>query len=145
MAGFLEHYGEGDAERARLWKRLIAAALIVLVVSVSLFLFLRNRRQKERVREFVSLLQRKEYPAAYALWGCTESTPCPTYPMEKFLADWGPEGPYKDLSAFEITRAKACGSGVMVYTRFGNQGEEILWVEGDQMTIGFAPWPVCPP
>jgi hypothetical protein len=145
MAGYLEHYGAGDERRSRNVKRALLAFFIVGVVAVVAFVFFHNRRQKLRVEEFGSLLQRKDYKAAHALWGCTDSHPCPNYSFDKFLADWGPESKYRDVQSVAIIKSRACGSGVIVTADFGNQRSEILWVEGPELAIGFSPWPVCPP
>ncbi|MFN0166825.1 MAG: hypothetical protein ACKV22_10380 [Bryobacteraceae bacterium] len=144
MAEFLEHYGEKDERKSRLIKRVIGGVLLVLIVAGGLFFLFHNRKQKERVTGFVELLRKKQYTEAYALWGCTEAAPCRNYAYDKFLEDWGPKSKYAEVGEFAITRARSCGSGVIVYVSFGRSGEEILWVDGPQMIVGFSPWPSCP-
>jgi hypothetical protein len=145
MAGYLEHYGAGDEQRSRIVKRALLAVLIVGIIGVAAAVFFHNRSQKLRVEKFASFLQAKDYKAAYALWGCTDTQPCPHYAFDKFIADWGPDSKYKDVQSVAIVKSRSCGTGVIVTADFGQQRTEILWVEGSELVIGFSPWPVCPP
>lgn len=145
MSGFLDHYGEGDARREKIWKRVVLISLAVLIAALAAFFGLRNYRQKARVSEFASTLQKKDYQAAYRFWGCSDASPCPDYSYEKFLEDWGPKSPYADVASYSITRSRRCGDGVIVIVNFGASREEKFWVEGPDLTIGYSPWPVCPP
>jgi hypothetical protein len=145
MAGYLDHYGEGHEQRAKRKKLIVVVALSVLIVSAGLYFGLRNYRQKAQIKQFVELLQKHDYPAAYRMWGCTESKPCPDYSFDKFMEDWGPRSKYAQVAAFHIAKSKSCGSGVMVTVDFDQNREERLWVEGSDMTIGYSPWSVCPP
>jgi hypothetical protein len=145
MPGYLDHYGEGHEQRARRTRRIVAAVLILIVGGGGLYLFLRNYSQKSKVKQFVELLQNHDYSGSYRLWGCTETKPCPEYAFTKFMEDWGPQSRYAQIESFQITRSRACGSGVIVSVDFGQNRQERFWVEGSEMTIGFSPWPVCPP
>lgn len=144
MPGYLDRYGEGDEQRSRRNRRIIIVALLAILAGGGLYFGLRNFRQKSRVKEFVGLIQKRDYTGAYRLWGCTETQPCPDYPYNKFLEDWGPQSPNAQIPSFEITRSRSCGSGVIVTVELGNNREERFWVEGREMTIGFSPWSVCP-
>ena len=144
MPGYLDRYGEGYEERARRNRRIIAAVLIVIVGGGGLYFGLRNYRQKSKVKQFVELVQNHDYPGAYGLWGCTEAKPCPDYPFNKFMEDWGPQSPHAQVDSFEITRSRACGSGVIVSVDFGRNRVERFWVESSEMTVGYSPWSVCP-
>jgi hypothetical protein len=44
-----------------------------------------------------------------------------------------------------VKRTKYCGHGVIVTLVFGKDEETLLWVESKDLTLGFAPWPVCNP
>lgn len=145
MAGYLDRYGEGDERRERRRKRIILAAFVVVVLAVGLYVGFKNYRQKEQVKHFAELLQKQDYPGAYQLWGCTDSKPCRDYPFNKFLEDWGPKSRYTQISSFRITKDRKCGSGVIIFADFGNHREEKFWVEGPEMTLGYSPWPACPP
>ena len=144
MPSYLDRYGEGYEQRAKRTKRIIAAILIVVVGGAGLYLSLRNHRQKAQVSQFVELLQKRDYTAAYRLWGCTEIKPCPDYTFQKFMEDWGPQSKYAQIASFGIARSKACGSGVIVTVDMDRNREERFWVEDRDLTIGFSPWQVCP-
>ena len=145
MASYLETYGEGHEQKSKIRKRVIYGTIAAILIATAVYLFFHNRQQKLRVERFVELLRSKDYPAAYALWGCTPSTPCPDYKFDKFMEDWGPASTYATINAFGITKARSCGSGVIIHASFGEGKSETFWVEGEKMTIGFSPWPVCPP
>jgi hypothetical protein len=144
MSGYLDHYGEGFEQRAKRTKLLVAVVLIALFGGGGLYLALRNYRQKAQVKQFVELLQKSDYTGAYRLWGCTDAKPCPDYPFTKFMEDWGPKSKYAQIASFDITKSRACGSGVIVTVDLGQSREERFWVETADMTIGYSPWTVCP-
>jgi hypothetical protein len=60
------------------------------------------------------------------------------------MADWGPKSKYAQIASFDITKSRACGSGVIVTVDLGQNREERFWVETADMTIGYSPWTVCP-
>jgi len=133
MAGYLANYGAGDERREKLIRRLIIAAAVVVVAGGILYYFLKDFRQERQTRMFFALLEKHDYQAAYQLWGCTESKPCRDYPFKDFMDDWGPKSARGDVGAYHIT------------VDFGKNQQEKLWVERDDLTIGFSPWPGCPP
>src|SRR5437867_1514545 len=143
MPGYLDHYGEGDEKRSKRNRLIVIVTLAVLVTAGGLYFGFRNFRQKSRVKQFVEMLQKQDYAAAYSLWGCTDTSPCKDYPREKFMEDWGPQSSNAKIPSFEITKSRACGSGVIVTVSLGNR-EERFWVENRDMVIGFSPWSVCP-
>ncbi|MGH9721336.1 MAG: hypothetical protein ACRD8O_14080 [Bryobacteraceae bacterium] len=142
--GYLDHYGERDARREKHWKRFWLGLIVLIVVSISAFLLLRNHKQKAQVREFIEHLQKKDYTAAYGLWGCTDAAPCRDYPFNKFMGDWGPQSRYGQIAGYNITRTRGCGSGVIVTVDFGGGREEKFWVENRDLTVTSSPWSVCP-
>jgi hypothetical protein len=143
MPGYLDRYGEGHEKRAKRIRILIIVALVVIVGGGGLYFALRNYRQKAQVKAFIELIQKRDYQAAYRMWGCTESKPCPEYPFNKFMEDWGPQSQNAQIGSFEITRSRGCGSGVIVSTSLGGRTER-FWVENRDLTIGYSPWSVCP-
>jgi hypothetical protein len=146
MAGYLANYGIGDEQREKIIRRLILIAILVVVAAGVLFFFLKNYRQEQQARKFFQLLEKHAYPAAYALWGCTEAKPCRDYPFKNFMDDWGPQSPRGEIDPYHIKKSRSCGSGVILTVAVGKQQqEEKLWVEKDDLTIGFSPWPGCPP
>jgi len=159
MAGYLDQYGAGDERREKRNKLLlISAAAAALVLFLWFFLFvwdkteilrwpalarlaqtLRNHRQESRVKEFFDLLARNDYARAYTLWGCSETQPCKEYPYTEFLKDW------RDAKSYSILKSRSCGSGVIITTESGNHEEKALWVQRNDLTIGFSPFPTCTP
>jgi hypothetical protein len=164
MAGYLDQYGAGDERREKRnrWI-LISGAVALLILFLWFFFFvwdkteilrseslarlaqvLRNHRQESRVKSFVEDLQRKDYQAAYGLWGCSVAQPCQSYPFPEFMKDWGP-GSVRNPSSYTILKSRSCGNGVIVTVDFGPNQEDALWVQRKDLTLGFSPFPVCAP
>jgi len=158
MAGYLAHYGEGQEQREKRIRRAVITGLILFgVLGLYLLTFktpileryirvvqvLKNHAAEKRVEMFLELLAKRDYKAAYALWGCTDEKPCRDYPFQNFMDDWGPKGSPSGGEAFHTTRSRACGSGVILTVISGTR-EEKLWAERDGLTLGFSPYPGCP-
>ncbi|MGP8243885.1 MAG: hypothetical protein ACLQVN_05125 [Bryobacteraceae bacterium] len=141
MAGYLDHYGAGEERRAKIIKIVLFSVLGLIVIGGPLVFNFYDWRQEHEVNRFFKLLAAKDYTGAYALWGCTAAKPCSGYSMAAFLQDWGPA---RDVSHPKITRSRSCGSGVIVTVDFGNNQQEHFWVQRDDLTIGFSPYPGCP-
>jgi hypothetical protein len=144
MESYLYRYGEGHEQRSKRKKRIIAGIALAIVAGLSVYSALHNHQQKARVTQFMELLQKHDYAAAYRLWGCTETKPCPDYKFDKFMEDWGPQSKYAQIGSFSIAKSKSCGSGVMITVGMDQGRSERFWVENSDMTIGFSPWQVCP-
>ena len=144
MAGYLDAYGAGDERRELLRKGVVLWGLAVAAASTVLYFTARTWRQERVVKQFVALLQQKEYQDAYKLWGCTPETPCKYYPPERFTADWGPSGTYADMAAARIENIDYCDTGVVFSVTFPKTETIGLWVERDTNIISFAPWVRCP-
>jgi|SRR6185437_1254446 hypothetical protein len=142
MAGYLDQYGAGDERRAKIFKSIAIAVAVLVFVGGPLFFIFHNYRQERQVKQFFNLLAAHDYKGAYALWGCTDAKPCTGYSMQAFMDDWGPQK--ADPSNMSITRSRSCGSGVILTVHFGKDREEKLWVQRDDLTIGFSPLPGCP-
>lgn len=145
MAAYLANYGAGEEQRERTIRRLIITAIVLLVAGGILYFFLKNFRQERQARKFFELLAKQDYKTAYAMWGCTDAKPCRDYPFQNFLDDWGPNSAHKNARSYHIKRSRSCGSGVILTVDFGGSQEDKLWVERGDLTIGFSPWPGCPP
>jgi len=162
MAGYLDQYGAGDERREKRNKWIFilgAAGLVLLFFWFFLFVWdkteilrlqsvarlaqvLRNHKQENQVRSFLGLLQRQDYKAAYAMWGCTDAHPCKDYTYAAFMKDWGPQtGP--NPAQYTILRSRSCGSGVIVTVDFAKGQEQWLWVQRSDLTMGFSPFQVC--
>jgi hypothetical protein len=146
MAGYLANYGAGEEQREKLIRRLIVGAIVVVIAGGILYFFLKNFREEQQGRAFFELLEKHDYKSAYALWGCTDTKPCRDYSVQNFMDDWGPKSPHADIRSFHIKRSRSCGSGVILTVDYGAVREpDKLWVERNDLTIGFSPWPGCPP
>jgi len=141
MAGYLDTYGAGEERREKIIKIVVLSIIGVVVIGGPLLFIFHNYRQEGQVKQFFRLLEQHNYQAAYALWGCTDKNPCTGYPMASFLEDWGPQ---KDVSKPRITRSRSCGSGVILTVDMDKGRQEKLWVQRDDLTIGFSPFPGCP-
>jgi len=141
MSGYLDNYGAGEERRENIIKKALIALAVLIVVGAPLLYIFHNIRQEHRLKQFFSLLAVHDYKAAYALWGCTDAKPCRGYSLNDFMQDWGPNK--GDPTKFRITRSKSCGSGVILNVDFGNE-RNILWVQRNNLVIGFSPFPGCP-
>ena len=142
MAGYLENYGAGEERREKITKTVIVAAVAVLVISGLTYLFFRNYPEERQAKRFFALLQSHNYKEAYALWGCTDATPCRDYNQTEFMKDWGPgQAPVNDI---DVLDTESCGSGVIVEVDAGKAGDKKLWVERSSKGLGFPPFERCP-
>jgi hypothetical protein len=143
MAGYLDQYGAGEERRLKIIKILVISFVALLIVGgISLFVF-HNYRQEQQVKRFFSLLEKQDYQSAYQMWVRTD-TDRKGYSFETFLRDWGPQGEHRNITDFRIAKSRSCGSGVILTVDFGASQQEKLWVQRDDLTIGFSPLPGCP-
>ena len=143
MAGYLDQYGVGEERREKIIKIVALSVLAVLVVGGVLFFIFHNYAQERTVTRFFERLQARDYQGAYEMWVRTPEDR-KSYPFQSFLRDWGPQGEHPDVSNFRIAKSRSCGSGVILTVDFGNNQEEKLWVQRNDLTIGFSPLPGCP-
>ena len=145
MAGYLDHYGAGEERREKILKAAALTAALLVVAGGVLFFIFHDYRQEHQVRRFFDLLAGQDYKSAYSLWGCSEAKPCSGYPYSAFLQDWGPgTGNAQYAARYHIAKSRSCGSGVILTVNVGPQHQEKLWVERDDLVIGFSPFPGCP-
>jgi len=158
MAGYLDQYGEGHEQRSKRARYLyiglgVAALLILFGLDLvprplnplfAVYSRILTLKHKAAVQQFVSLVQKNDYPAAYAMWGCADAKPCRDYPYAKFLEDWGPKSSTPQIASFDIQRRQICGTGVIVTVDINGNRQVRFWLEGNEMTIGYSPWTVCP-
>src|SRR3569832_1102293 len=140
MAGYLDHYGAGEERRNRIIKRLVISVVALAVLGSIAFFVFHNYRQEQAVKHFFELLEAHDYQSAYTLWVRSDSDRR-GYPFDKFMEDWGPKGQHPDVSSYRISRSRSCGSGVILTIDFGSNQQEKLWVQRDDLTIGFSPLP----
>lgn len=148
MSGYLEAYGAAEQHRARLFAiaRIVSITLgLLLVVGLILYGVFRNRSEEQRTKTFLSLLTAGNYRGAYAMWGCTETHPCPEYSFAKFQDDWGSKSAHANESVAHIGLSQSCGAGVLIRLDYAASQQPVsLWVDRDSGVISFAPWPECP-
>jgi hypothetical protein len=145
MPGYLAQYGEGEEQREKIIRWIVVSALLLSITGGVGYFFLKNYKQENQARTFFNQLEKHDYQGAYATWGCTEATPCRDYAFNTFMEDWGPKSSRSDISSYSIRKSRSCGSGVILTVDFGKNQQEKLWVERRDLTIGFSPWPGCPP
>lgn len=140
MPGYLEAYGAEGVRRRKAIKWLLITLAILLVAGPVLYLQFRDFPEERRMKAFLDHLRAKDYKAAYALWGCTETAPCTQYPLEEFLKDWGPSSPYAAAGDAKIAGTRSCDTGVIGWVRYPAQPDMLLWVDRQSGTLSFAPW-----
>lgn len=147
MAEFLEGYGEADAKRERIVKRIVWSVVVLAVLGGAGWWFFRDFREQQAVRRFVSLLEKQDWDGAYRMWGCDPANPCRDYSKEKFLEDWGPKGVYTRKGALKLESKRSCETGIIQYVVYGGGEDDVvyLYVQRADLTLSFAPWPVCNP
>jgi hypothetical protein len=137
MAGYLDQYGAADARREKIIRRLVISVVTIAVAAGVLMFVFHNYRQERQVKKFFELLAAHDYKDAHAMFN-----PGPGYPMSSFLRDWAPEA--GEVNNFRIVKSRSCGSGVILTVRYGKDREQVLWVQRDDLSLGFSPFPACP-
>ena len=144
MAGYLDAYGAADLRRERIRKRVIIWVLSVVILTTVVYFTFRNFREERQLKNFFTLLEQKKYQDAYALWGCTQDSPCKYYSAEKFLEDWGPSSPYANPQNIRTLHEDVCGTGVVFDVQSPKSEEVGLYVDRTTRVVSFAPWTRCP-
>ena len=144
MSTFLQGYGAGDEKRERRVKRTVVIVVGGLLLTIFGWFGFRNFSARNTFDNFIDLLKTKDYKSAYALWGCTDQTPCRDYSYERFLRDWGPDSPAKNASSARKVRGATCGgiitnTGVLRIYHFDPDNDVSLWVDKQDGKLGFAP------
>jgi hypothetical protein len=76
-----------------------AVAAIVIIAIVALWWAFRFYPEKRAAQRFFDTLVAGDIATAYQLW-----KPAPSYKMEDFVADWGPNGYYGPVKSYRIIR-----------------------------------------
>jgi hypothetical protein len=142
MAGYLDQYGAGEEKRENIIKFSVFGLLFLVVFgSLGYYLF-KNHAQERKVVTFLDTLRKKDYAGAYQQWGCSVAAPCPGYPYDKFLDDWGPQGANAD--ALRVEDSESCNAGVILTVDVAASKQERLWVEKQGGGIAYSPFEICP-
>jgi hypothetical protein len=81
-------------------------AALVLVGAAALWFTFRYYPEKKAASHFFDALAAGDTAKAYELWKPTQS-----YTMNRFLADWGPDGYYGPVKSYKVMSAKAPKDG----------------------------------
>ena len=64
------------------------------------------------------------------------------------MGDWGPGGNAPDgapdLSVLALTDSESCNNGVLLTVNVNGRRVEKLWVDKNQDSISYSPYPICP-
>jgi hypothetical protein len=143
MAGYLDQYGAGDERRIKIIKTLAISLVTLAVLGGLAFFFFHNYQQERQAKRFFERLQAQDYQGAYELWVASENDRR-GYPFTSFLQDWGPQSGHASVAGYKISKSRSCGNGVILTVDFDKGQQEKLWVQRENLVIGFSPLPGCP-
>jgi len=144
MADYLADYGVKDQKREKRNKLVVLTVVGLALAGVLIWYFARTFSEERAAKRFVALLESKDYSGAYAMWGCTDQSPCRDYKFDKFLEDWGPKSPYANPADISFTLAEPCGNSVWVTIKTPKTEELGLSVDPETKIISFTPAARCP-
>src|SRR5256885_2154960 len=131
MADYLADYGVKDQKREKRNKLIVRTVIGLVVVGGLFWYFAKTFREERLVKHFISLLDSKDYKGAYAMWGCTDQSPCRDYPFDRFMEDWGPKSPYANAGDISTTLAESCGNSVWITIKTPKSEELGIAVDPD--------------
>jgi hypothetical protein len=140
---YLEGYGAGEERKLKWVKYGVLGAIALILLATVLYFKFRDYSEHRKAEQFFERLRARDYNGAYALWGCTEQTPCRDYSRAKFMEDWGPSGVYANSANAEIVRTYSCDTGVIEVVKLPDQNLN-LWVDRNTDALSFAPWQLKP-
>jgi hypothetical protein len=136
MAGLLEgDYGAAEERRARVIKIIVVSVLALTVIAGTVYFFFHNYRQEWQVKQFMKLLEARDYQGAYNVWTGSDSDRA-RYPMSDFMRDWGPP---VDVSRYAILDSESCDKSVIVDVDAGHAGDRKVWVGRASLSMSFPP------
>lgn len=138
MSGYLEGYGEQSRRKEKVTKWLILSLVLGSILACILYFQFRDYAEERVVSSFFEKLASKDFKGAYATWGCSDAQPCPQYPFDEFLEDWGPAGVYG--RGHSVVGMKSCATGIIKIVRVPKEPDVLLWVDRSTDTVSFAPW-----
>jgi hypothetical protein len=136
MAGLLEcDYGAGEERRARVIKIIVVSVLALTVIAGTVYFFFHNYRQEQQVKQYMKLLEARDYQGSRNLWTGSDSDSA-RYPMSDFMRDWGPP---VDVSGYAILDSESCDKSVIVDVDAGHAGDRKVWVDRASLSMSFPP------
>lgn len=139
---YLTNYGVTDARREKRFFRTAAIVIGSALLGTFLYFHFRTFSDERQVKDFLAMLARKDYRAAYAKFGCPQE--CRDYKFNRFLEDFGDKSTFADVGNVKITLAEPCGNTVWVSVKHPKHAEIGLSVDRNDRTITFAPEARCP-
>lgn len=98
-------------------KSVVLLAILVMIIGGLLAFRMWNYPEERAVTAFFATLQQGDYQKAYKLW-----KPARSYSFDDFMHDWGPQGDYGRVQAFQIVLARSKGPQTVIVTvRVNNQ------------------------
>lgn len=140
MEGYLQTYGVDEERRGRIIKRVVLACLALLLVALAGYLFFHNWPERQTAKSFLAKVNRHDYRAAYAQWGCTDKSPCPNYDFGRFMEDWAPKN---SQGPWTIASTDSCNTFLTINVQAPGSELQSLAVQRNDHSLGFAPAPEC--
>ena len=145
MPGYLDQYGAGEDQRNRIIVRSIIGTVAAMILVAFGWYHFQNHHQESLVREFLSAVKRGDSAGAYQAWGCTQQKPCSAYSQKNLMDDWGPGAKSApDPAVLGLVDSESCNNAVLLTVEVNRSRIEHLWLEKENDSIGFAPYPNCP-
>ena len=137
MAGFLDGvYGAGEERRARVIKIIVIFVLALTVIAGTVYFFFHNYRQEQQVKQFMKLLEARDYQGSHNLWTGSDWDRA-RYPMSDFMRDWGPP---VNVSGYAILDDESCDKSVIVDVDARHAGDRKVWVDRASLSMSFPPY-----
>jgi hypothetical protein len=138
------------ARSRRIRNSIIGAVIAAIAIAIFLYIFW-DWPEEHRVNQFFAALESQNYKEAYGIWNNDshwQQHPekyATGYPFNRFMADWGPQGEYGVIKAYDIVYATTFGNGVLMAVDVnGRKTPTTLDVSTKDHTIGFAPFVLTP-
>src|SRR5277367_3254395 len=108
--GILDSAEEDPPSRLR--RYLITALMFIVIGGGTIWYLLRYHAEKTEAYRFMSAVAAGNMQQAYNMW-----SPSPSYSLNDFIGDWGPngvEGPVKSFNIKDTYSPPGGGSGVVI-------------------------------
>jgi hypothetical protein len=139
---YLTNYGVTDARREKRFFRVAAIVIGSALLGTFLYYYFRTFYDERQVKDFLAMLARKDYKAAYAKFGCPQE--CRDYKFTRFLEDFGEKSSFAEIDRVKITLAEPCGNRGWISVKHPQHAEIGLSVDPNDRTVTFAPEARCP-
>ena len=147
--GLLDASDEEPKSKLRRW--IVTGVVFALLMAFGVWWMLRFHVEKQIVEQFLQAVIADDLQKAYQIW-----KPSGSYRYKDFVEDWSASGYYGPIKSYRIETAQkdSSASGVTVvvelspFAPFPDKDDKVknyrtievrLWVEGRDMSIGFAP------